>query len=33
MPGDVLDTGAVVTTTMDPAPVLVEFKISEGKEN
>lgn len=30
-PGSILDTGAVMTTTTDPA--LVEFMISKGKEN
>ena len=33
VPGNVLDTGAVVTTTTDPASALVEFTISQGKEN
>ena len=33
VPGNVLDTGAVVTTTTDPAPALMEFTISQGKEN
>lgn len=33
MPGNVLDTGAVVTATIEPAPALVDFTVSQGKEN
>lgn len=33
VPGNVLETGAAVTITTDPAPALVEFTILQGEEN